>query len=78
MLRKGYSDKKIWELLEKVELGELIDRWGLDNPQPWKDIFSGGQWQRVAIARCYYHKPQFAVFDECTSGVSIDVEPKVY
>jgi len=32
----------------------------------------------VAIARCYYHKPMFAVFDECTSGVSVDVEPKVY
>jgi len=78
MLRKGYNDKYIRELLDKVELADLIDKWGLDIPKPWKDIFSGGQRQRVAIARCYYHKPQFAVFDECTSGVSIDVEPKVY
>jgi len=43
MLRKGYNDKYIKELLEKVELTELIDKWGLDNPKPWKDIFSGGQ-----------------------------------
>lgn len=43
MLRKGYTDKYIKELLEKVELSDLIDKWGLDNPKPWKDIFSGGQ-----------------------------------
>lgn len=78
MLRKGVVDKNIEELLAKVELTILVEKWGLDNPKPWHDIFSGGQRQRVAIARCYYHKPKFAVMDECTSGVSVDVEPKIY
>ena len=44
-MRKGYTDSKIKELLAKVELTELIDKWGLDNVKPWKDIFSGGQRQ---------------------------------
>jgi ABC-type uncharacterized transport system fused permease/ATPase subunit len=43
MLKKGYKDDDIKELLDHVELLWLEERWGLDNDQPWKDIFSGGQ-----------------------------------
>lgn len=79
MRRKGLTDRHLQVILEKVELSYLLEREGsFDSVQDWSDVLSGGEKQRVAIARLIYHKPLYAILDECTSAVSIDVEQRIY
>ena len=78
-LSKGWTDDKISSLLQIVHLEYLVTReggWGAQ--AEWADVLSGGEKQRVAMARVFYWKPQFAVLDECTSAVSVDIEGVMY
>lgn len=77
--RRGATDAQLEEHLRRVQLEYLLDReGGLDAVADWLDVLSGGEKQRVAMARLFYHKPQFAILDECTSAVSVDVEGSMY
>jgi len=79
LARLGVTDDDLAVYLSHVQLSYLIDReGGWDAVEDWMDVLSGGEKQRVAMARLFYHKPQFAILDECTSAVSVDVEGFMY
>lgn len=77
-LRKGNKDEDLIKILEIVELNYLQERESFDCTQDWTEILSGGEKQRVALARLIYHRPLYCILDECTSAVSIEVEQKIY
>jgi ABC-type uncharacterized transport system fused permease/ATPase subunit len=64
MQRKGKTDDDIRLLLKYVNLEYIEDReGGFDSLNEWKDVLSGGEKQRMAMARLFYHKPIFGVLD---------------
>jgi ATP-binding cassette subfamily D (ALD) long-chain fatty acid import protein len=75
--RKRETDLK--HALDLARLGYLPEReGGWDTRKEWKDVLSGGEKQRLAIARLLYHEPKYAFIDEGTSAVSSDVEGLLY
>lgn len=79
MMARGTSDEDLFKLLEVVRLAYLVDReGGWDKENDWNDVLSGGEKQRMAMGRLIYHKPAYAILDECTSAVSVDVEGLLY
>ncbi|XP_011495627.1 PREDICTED: ATP-binding cassette sub-family D member 3 [Ceratosolen solmsi marchali] len=84
--RRNANDEDLQKFLELVQLSHLLDRethpgsqgQGWNSVADWMDVLSGGEKQRIAMARLFYHKPQFAILDECTSAVSVDVEDSMY
>jgi ATP-binding cassette subfamily D (ALD) long-chain fatty acid import protein len=79
MREHGRRDIELKHILEEAKLGYLPDReGGWDTRKEWKDVLSGGEKQRMAIARLLYHEPRYAFIDEGTSAVSSDVEGLLY
>jgi ABC-type uncharacterized transport system fused permease/ATPase subunit len=50
----------------------------LDDIRNWQVDLSPGQKQKLAFARLFFHQPKFVVLDECTNGISADVEQDLY
>jgi len=75
-LASHYTDAQLRQALQDAELPALAKR--LDEAGAWGQQLSGGEQQRLAIARVLLKKPRWVFADEATSALDQDTEEKVY
>ncbi|KAK7752302.1 ATP-binding cassette long-chain fatty acid transporter pxa2 [Diatrype stigma] len=77
---RGTTDAELLDILRILSLEHLVDLYpeGWDAEAEWRDVLSGGLQQRVAMARLFYHRPRYAILDECTSSVTLETEKVMY
>ncbi|SCV69975.1 BQ2448_1369 [Microbotryum intermedium] len=79
MVERGVTDADLMRILAKLEIDHIVEReGGWDVQREWRDALSGGDKQRIAMARLFYHSPKYAILDECTSAVTLAVEKTFY
>jgi putative ATP-binding cassette transporter len=72
----SFSDDKMREALRLVDLGHLSTRF--DETDHWEKSLSGGEQQRLGIARALLHEPHWLFLDDATAALDEDAERRVY
>jgi vitamin B12/bleomycin/antimicrobial peptide transport system ATP-binding/permease protein len=72
----NFSDEKLRETLTKVGLPALADR--LDDNENWQMRLSGGEQQRLAVARALLAEPDWLFLDESTAALDEKSEADLY
>ncbi|ATG55253.1 ABC transporter [Brachybacterium ginsengisoli] len=81
--KEDVADEEIWIALDAARAGDLVRRLphGLDTmlgPQFGGTGLSGGQWQRLALARIHLRGAGIRVLDEPTSAIDAEAEQEVF
>ena len=71
-----YTDEALRQALTEALLPNLLDQ--LDKADAWGQKLSGGEQQRLALARVFLKKPKWVFADEATSALDEDAENTIY
>ena len=76
MARPNAGEDTLWQVLEQVNLADFLrSEKGLDTVLNEKaSNLSGGQCQRLALARALLHDSPLYIFDEATSNIDVESE----
>ncbi len=76
MARASAGEDTLWQVLEQVNLADFLrSEKGLDTVLNEKaSNLSGGQCQRLALARALLHDSPVYIFDEATSNIDVESE----
>ena len=79
MAKPDASDEALWQALEQVNLADFLrSEQGLNTPVAEKGAnFSGGQCQRLALARALLHDSPIYILDEATSNIDVESENQI-
>lgn len=72
----GFTDAAVAEALEAAELPHLVPR--LNEADSWDKRLSGGEQQRLALARALLLKPDWLFLDEATASLDPGAEERLY
>ena len=78
--KEEIDEARVWEVLEEAQMKSFVENLpdGLDTEIGERGVrISGGQRQRLGIARALYHNPDILVFDEATSALDTDTETAI-
>jgi putative ATP-binding cassette transporter len=72
----SYTREDIMQALKDVGLPALVNR--IDEIGHWNMMLSGGEQQRLGIARAMLYKPEYLFFDEATASMDEPSELELY
>jgi len=78
--RKEINNDRVYDAAQKANISSLIESWpeGYETKVGERGIkMSGGQRQRLGIARALYKKAELIILDEATSALDIETENQV-
>lgn len=77
---KAVDQERLYSVVEQAQLSDLLKRLGhglQTRVGEFGSALSGGEQQRIAIARALYKAPDILVFDEATSALDKDTEARL-
>lgn len=79
-LQKAMDKAEVRKVIEKLpsKLDSYVSTWMKDNNGNNGTDLSGGQWQRLALARNFYRDSQMIILDEPTSAIDALAESRIF